>query len=93
MEIARAIDNEDGLDENYDELCSTSSHDPQAVVVHKKVFFNETNMNWISADMSSAERKDFQSQALHGNTSTSKAKLIRKEKGIVTTSYLLWSRN
>ena len=93
MKIARAIDNEDGLDENYDELCSTSSHDSQAVVVHKKVFSNETNMNWISADLSPAEKKDFQSQILHGNTSISKAISIRKEKGIVITSYLLRSRN
>ena len=91
LKIARVIDNEDGLEENYDELCSTSSHDSQAIV-HKKALSNETNMNWISADMGSVEKKGFQGQVLHGKTSISKAKSTRKTaRGIVTTSYFLLS--
>ena len=94
MKIARVIDNEDGLDENSDELCSTSSHDSQAIVIHKKVFPSETNTNWISAEMGSVEKIGFQSQVLHGKTSISRAKSTRKTaKGIVTTSYLLSSQN
>jgi hypothetical protein len=80
------------MDENYDELCSTSSHDSQAIVVHKKPLSNET-MNWISADMGLVEKKGSQGQVLHGNTSISKAKSTGKTaKGIVTGSYLLLSR-
>jgi hypothetical protein len=75
VKIKRVIDNEDGLDENYDELCSTSSHDSQAIVVHKKALSNETNMNWISADMGLVEKRG---EVLHGKTSISKAKSTRK---------------
>ena len=94
IKIARVIDNEDGLDENYDELCSTPSHDSQAIVVHKKALSNETNMNWISADMGSVEKNGSQSPLLHGRNSISKAKSTGKTaRGIVTISNLLLSRN
>jgi hypothetical protein len=87
IKIARVIDNEDGLDEA--ELCSTSSHDSQAIVVPKKALSNETNMNWIPEDM---EKRGFQGQVLDGKTIVSKAKSTRKTaRGIVTTPYLLLS--
>lgn len=89
IKVARVIGNEDGLDKNYDELCSTSSHDSQAIVAHKKALSNETNMNWISADMGSVEKRGFQGPLLHGRNSISR----KTARGIVTTSYLLLSRN
>ena len=94
IKIARVIDNEDGLDENYDELRSTSSHDSQAMVVHKDALSNETNMNWISADRGSVEKKGVQGQPLHGKTPMSKVKSSRKTaRGIVTAPYLVCSRS
>lgn len=87
IKITRVIDNEDGLDET--DLCSTSSHDSQAIV-QKKALSDDTNMNRISADMGLVEKRSFQAQVLHENTSVSKAKLTRKTaRGIVTTPYLL----
>ena len=93
IKIARVTDNEDRLDENYDELCSISSHDSQAVV-HQKAISNETNINRILTDMGSVEKKGFQDQVLHGKIFISKAKSTRKTaRGRVSTPYLLLSRN
>jgi hypothetical protein len=94
IKTTRVIDSEDGQDETDDELQPISSHDSQAIVVHKKAPSNETNMNLISVDMSSVEKKGFQGQVLHGKPSISKAKLTRKTaRGFVITLSLLLSRN
>ena len=44
IKIARVIDSEDGLDDET-ELSSTSSRDPQVIVVQKKALSDDTNMN------------------------------------------------
>lgn len=62
------------MDENNDELCSTSSHISQDIVVQKTL--SKETMNWISADMSSVAKKG--SQLRHRKTSISKAKSTRK---------------